>query len=302
VAGDSVASSGRPLRMSCQAAGPLGAQAANTVLSRIAGSEPALTDQAFVASCVSLGRRAATFELALAATLIAVPCGILIGIVSAVYRNRWIDQVSRFFAVLFVSIPIFWLGLMFQFGFAYELGLVPLHGRLDAGVALERVTGLILVDVWLVDPPAGYGRLDVVAMGLHHLLLPALTLSLASMGYLVRLTRAQMLEVMGEDYIRTARAKGASFRAVVFKHALKNALVPVVTAAGLLFGGLLAGAVLTESIYAWPGMGRFSANAVLNLDFAAIMGFTVVVAIIVVLVNMIVDVLYAFLDPRVRLG
>jgi len=146
------------------------------------------------------------------------------------------------------------------------------------------------------------GNLETLGSSLYHIIMPAFTLGFATLALILRMTRSSMLEVMGMDYIRTARAKGLSERKVIFKHALRNALIPTVTVSGLQFGALLGGAVLTESIFNWPGMGRFAANAVLGLDFNSVMGFTLGVAIIYVIANLIVDLLYAVIDPRVKLG
>ena len=186
---------------------------------------------------------------------------------------------------------------MFQYTFAYQIPILPLEGRLSIGIsAPPPVTGLFVVDSLLA------GDLEACGSSLYHLLMPAFTLGFATLALILRMTRSSMLEVMGADYIRTARAKGLSERTVIFKHALRNALIPTVTVSGLSFGALLGGAVLTETIFNWPGMGRFAASAVIGLDFNSVMGFTLVVAITYVLANLIVDLLYAVIDPRVKLG
>ncbi|MHB8584338.1 MAG: ABC transporter permease [Thermoplasmatota archaeon] len=244
----------------------------------------------------------ATFELSVFALAIAIPGGILLGIVSAVYRERLPDHVTRFGAVLLVSVPAFWLALMLQYLFAFQLGWLPLSGRLDPGVTIQGPTGLMLIDAWLVPAPAGYSNLDIFVMAFRHLILPGVTLAALNMGYLTRIMRSSMLEAGSEDYVRTARAKGVPKRRIVFSHTARNALIPAITVAGVLFALTLGGAVLTESIYSWPGMGQFSADAVINLDFAAVLGYTFVTAVIVVLANLVVDILYAAVDPRVRLG
>jgi len=239
----------------------------------------------------------ATFELTIFATIIAVPLGIIGGIISAIRQNKLSDHITRIIAIIGYSLPIFWLALMLQYVFAYQIPIFPLEGRLSAGMTSPTTfTGFYVLDSIL----SGNGA--TLLSSLHHILLPAFTLGFAELAIILRMMRSSMLEVMGSDYIRTARAKGLSERTVIYKHALRNAMIPTITVTGLSFGGLLSGAVLTETIYNWPGMGRFAAHAVLGLDFNAVMGFTLVVAIIYVIANLIVDILYAVVDPRVTLG
>ncbi|HDM25371.1 MAG TPA: ABC transporter permease [Thermoplasmatales archaeon] len=238
----------------------------------------------------------ATFELTIFAMLITVPLGIVGGIISAIKRDKPIDHVTRFIAIVGYSLPIFWLALMLQYLFAYQLPVFPLEGRLPIGVSSPpSFTGLYVLDSLLS------GDLVKCGQAIYHLIMPAFTLGFATLALILRMTRSSMLETLGMDYIRTARAKGLPERDVVYKHALRNALIPTVTVVGLQFGALLAGAVLTETIFNWPGMGRFAASAVLALDFNSVMGFTIVVALIYVIANLIVDLLYGILDPRVRL-
>ena len=239
----------------------------------------------------------ATFELTIFAMLISIPLGILGGIISAIRRNKLSDHITRIIAIIGYSMPIFWLALMLQYLLAYQFPILPLEGRLSIGlVAPQSITGLYVLDSILT------GNINTLSASLYHLILPSFTLGFATMALLLRMTRSSMLEVMGMDYVRTARAKGLSERVVIIKHALRNALIPTITVSGLQFGALLGGAVLTESIFNWPGMGRFAANAVLGLDFNSVMGFTIIVAIVYVIANLIVDLLYAIIDPRVRLG
>jgi peptide/nickel transport system permease protein len=239
----------------------------------------------------------ATFELTIFAMIIAVPFGIIGGIISAIRQNKLSDHITRIIAIVGYSLPIFWLALMLQYVFAYQFPIFPLEGRLSAGMTSPTTfTGFYVLDSILS------GNVATLLSSLHHLLLPAFTLGFATLAIILRMMRSSMLEVMGSDYIRTARAKGLSERTVIYKHALRNAMIPTITVTGLAFGGLLSGAVLTETIFNWPGMGRFAAHAVLGLDFNAVMGFTLVVAIIYVLANLIVDILYAVVDPRVKLG
>lgn len=239
----------------------------------------------------------ATFELTIFAMLISVPLGIIGGIISAIRQNKISDHITRIIAIVGYSLPIFWLALMLQYALAYQIPIFPLEGRLSIGmVPPSTFTGLYFVDSIV----SGNGA--TLISSLHHLILPAFTLGFATLAIILRMTRSSMLEVMGTDYIRTARAKGLPERKVIYKHALRNALIPTLTVTGLQFGGLLSGAVLTETIFNWPGMGRFAARAVLGLDFNSVMGFTLVVAIIYVIANLIVDLLYAVIDPRVKLG
>jgi len=239
----------------------------------------------------------ATLELTIFAMFISVPLGIIGGIISAIRQNKISDHFTRIIAIIGYSLPIFWLALMLQYALAYLFPIFPLEGRLSIGMVPPPYhTGLYVID----SIPALNGA--TLTSALHHLILPAFTLGFATMAIILRMTRSSMLEVMETDYIRTARAKGLSERTVIFKHALRNALIPTLTVTGLSFGGLLSGAVLTETIFNWPGMGRFAAHAVLGLDFNSVMGFTFIIAVIYVLANLIVDILYAVVDPRVKLG
>jgi len=239
----------------------------------------------------------ATFELTIASMLFAIPLGILGGIISAIRQNKLSDQLSRIIAIVGYSLPIFWLALMLQYAFAYTFPILPLEGRLSVGMTPPtHITGFFLIDSIVTANGATF------TSALLHLVLPAFTLGFSTLAIILRMTRSSMLEVMGADYIRTARAKGVSERRVIYQHGLRNALIPTITVTGLQFGALLSGAVLTETIFNWPGMGRFAANAVLGLDFNSVMGFTLVVAIVYVIANLIVDLLYAAVDPRVKLG
>lgn len=241
----------------------------------------------------------ATLELSLTATLIAVFVGIRAGTAAAVRANSWVDQVTRVVSLIAVSIPVFWLGLLLLMVFYNQLSWFPGPGRYTASVynlnEIEQYTYLLTIDTLL------NGRWDFFKDAVMHLALPATTLAFASTALIVRMMRSSMLEVLGAEYIRTARSKGLPERVVIRKHARRNALIPTVTVVGLSFGGLLGGAVLTETIFTWPGLGQWAAQAALNLDTAGIMGFTLLTATIYVLANLIVDLTYAYLDPRVRL-
>ncbi|MBX5465351.1 MAG: ABC transporter permease [Clostridia bacterium] len=237
----------------------------------------------------------ATLELALGAMLVALLLGLPAGVLSAVYRDRWPDQVTRVAALAGVSMPVFWLGLLLLGLFYYRLGWLPGPGRLDdLVVPPPRLTGLVTLDSLLA------GDWPALGSALAHLVLPALTLGYYTTGVIARQTRASMLEVLGQEYVRTARAKGLGERAVVLVHALRNALIPVLTVTGLSFGSLLGGAVLTETIFSWPGLGWYVTNSMLNVDLPAVMGVTLLAALAYALVNLLVDLGYGLLDPRIR--
>lgn len=237
----------------------------------------------------------ATLELALTAMFLAVVVGIPLGIVSATRKDALADHVSRLVSVAGVSTPLFWLGLVVLLVFYGRLGWLPGSGRLDPFIAaLPRVTGFLLLDSLLA------GRPDAFWNALRHLVLPALCLSYVHLAVVTRQVRASMLEVLSQDYIRTALANGIPGRSVIYRHALKNALIPTVTVVGLAIGDLLGGAILTETIFAWPGMGSYVVDSINFLDFPAIMGFTVFIAVGYVLINLVVDLAYMWLDPRIR--
>lgn len=237
----------------------------------------------------------ATVELGGTAWLIALLLGIPAGILSAVYKDRIFDHLSRIGALMGASMPVFWLGLLLLGTFYYGLRWLPGPGRLDASAIPPPLrTGLLLVDATLAGDRAAFSS------ALQHLVLPALTLGLFSTAVIARMTRSAMLEVLYQDYIRTARAKGLAHARVVLQHALRNALVPTLTVVGLSFGNLLSGAVLTETIFAWPGLGRYATTSAISLDFPAVMGVALVTAVIYTTINLIIDLLYARLDPRVR--
>lgn len=237
----------------------------------------------------------ATLELSLVSMLLCVSVGLPLGIISAVRRNRPIDHASRVFSVFGVSMPVFWLGLMLLLLFYRTLGWLPGSGRLDIHTdPPAQVTGLYLIDT-LVE-----GSLGKFGDALLHILMPAFCLSYVYLAIITRIVRSSMISVMGLDFITTARANGISEAAIILKHCLKNSLIPTVTITGLSIGELLGGAILTETIFNWPGMGKYVVDSVNFLDFPAMMGFTLVVALAYVLINLAVDVLYALLDPQIR--
>lgn len=239
----------------------------------------------------------ATLELSIFAMFICLFLGIPIGIISAIKKDKWIDHFGRIFSLIGVSVPIFWLALIFQYVFYLQFDLLPLGGRIPWTVSPPtHVTGLYTIDSLLM------GDIGMFFTVLKYLLMPAFCLSFTSLAVISRMMRSSMLETMTQDFIRTARAKGLSEKSVIFKHALRNALTPTTTVAGLAFGGLLSGAVLTETIFMWPGIGRYSVRAITASDFASIMGFTMIVVVVYVMMNLFVDLLYAYLDPRVKYG
>jgi peptide/nickel transport system permease protein len=237
----------------------------------------------------------ATVELTLAAMIPILLIGIPIGIISAIRKDRIEDDIVRIFSLSGISVPIFWFALIMQYIFYLKLGWLPLGGRLPVTMMPPlHVTGLYTVDSLLA------GQYDIFVQAIIHLILPAFCLAFSSLAVISRLIRSSMLEIMSQDFIRTARAKGLSERVVILKHALRNALIPTTTMSGLAFAGLLSGAVLIETIFMWPGIGRYSTKAITSNDFASIMGFTLLVAIAFVLVNLVVDILYGHIDPRVK--
>jgi peptide/nickel transport system permease protein len=236
----------------------------------------------------------ATIELTLAALVMILVIGIPLGIVSAVWRGSPVDQVSRIVSTTGVAMPAFWLGLMVQLLLFDKLGWFPAGGRLDPNsTPPAHITGLYLVDSLLTR------NFPIFWQSLDHLILPATVLGYGSLAVITRQMRGSMLEVLPQDYVRTARAKGLAPRVVVLRHAVKNALLPVITVTGLQIGVLLGGALLVEDVFSWPGIGRYATLATLNLDYNAIMAVTLVAAVIYVFVNLLVDILYMLVDPAV---
>jgi len=237
----------------------------------------------------------ATVELSTVAILFALIIGLPLGVFAALYRDGPIDHVARFVSLVGVSIPIFWLATVSLVVFYAALQIAVGPGRLGPQVQPPSlVTGLLTVDSLLS------GDLATFRSAAEHLVLPGLVLGSSVMGLITRVTRSSLLEVLGQDYVRTARAKGLIEHLVVRRHALRNALIPTVTVLGLAYGSLLSGAVLTETIFAWPGLGRYAYQSAVSNDFPAIMGVTFVIALIYILVNLAVDLAYAWLDPQIR--
>jgi peptide/nickel transport system permease protein len=241
-----------------------------------------------------LVRFPATLELTAFAMIIAVLVGVPVGVISAVKQYSILDKVTSVFALSGISMPIFWLAMILVVIFTVNLELLPFPGRLSSDISISAFTGLVLVDSLLTGNFAGFWD------GLKHLILPAAALGTIPMAVIMRMTRSSMLEVMGEDYVRTARAKGVVPWRVVFKHALRNALLPTVTVIGLQVGLLMGGAIITETIFSWPGVGQIAFQSVNRRDYAMIQGVVLYGATLFVLVNLLVDILYAVLDPRVR--
>lgn len=236
---------------------------------------------------------AATFELAIFSMLIAVFFGMNFGIIAAWRQNTWPDYVLMIVALVGVSMPVFWLGLMEQLFFSLKLGWFPTIGRISARDPIETITNLYLIDTIITLNWNGF------VQSIRHLILPAFALATIPMAIIARISRASMLEVLRSDYVRTAYAKGLSPMRVVYKHTLRNAFIPIITIIGLQMGMLLGGAVLTETIFSWPGVGQYIYIAISNRDYPVIQSGILVVATIFVLINLLVDILYAVIDPRI---
>jgi peptide/nickel transport system permease protein len=236
----------------------------------------------------------ATIELAMAAMILAVCIGVPAGIVAAARRSSAVDFGTTIGALVGVSMPIFWLGLMEIMLFAVILGWFPVGGRLSVSIDLDTVTNFYVLDSILT------GNMEALVDSLKHLVLPAIALATIPLAIIARMTRSSMLEILQEDYIRTAHAKGLRERAVLYQHALRNAFLPIITIIGLQTGSLLAGAILTETIFAWPGIGKWVYDAILGRDYPIVQGGTLLIAFIFVFVNLLVDISYAFLDPRIQ--
>ena len=243
-----------------------------------------------------MARFPATVELAICAIIFASIGGIFLGVISAVYKNSLIDAGSTLFALIGVSIPIFWLGILYIMLFSGKLHWLPSGGRIAVQLEPFKVTGFYLIDTLLAGNPRAFWD------ALRHLIMPAMTLGMYSMAIITRMTRATMLETLNQDYIRTARAKGLAEVKVIAKHALRNSMIPVTTVIGLQLGALLGGALLTESVFSWPGIGKFTVDCILKSDFPVVQGIVLLVAVVFVIMNLITDISYAFLDPRIKYG
>jgi len=241
-----------------------------------------------------LWRFPATCELAVAAMVFAVIGGVGLGLLAAVRRGRLLDLVSMVVATGGISMPVFWLALMLVLIFAVQLPLLPVSGRLSPHLHLETWTRFYLVDAVISR------NWTALADAIRHLILPAVTLGTIPLAVIARMTRSSLLEVLAEDYVRTARAKGLPERLVVLRHAARNAVIPTLTVIAMEFGYLLGGAIITETVFAWPGLGRWLFLAVQARDLRAVQGGVLLVAVLYILINLAADVLYAWLDPRIR--
>lgn len=243
-------------------------------------------------------RLPATLELALAATLIAIVVGLILGVLAAIKQNSLLDQVIRVVAILGASTALFWLALVFIYTFYYRLGwaAAPLD-RIEVGLQPPtRITGLYVVDSLLT------ANWTTFRSSLGHVLSPAITLAFVVSAPVTKIVRAAMLDVLHSDFIRTARTVGVSYREIIFRDALRNAMIPILTTIGIVFGYLMAGNVLVEMIFAWPGIGSYAWMALVNKDIEAIQGFVLLIAAMYVLLNLAIDLLYSVIDPRIRLG
>lgn len=237
----------------------------------------------------------ATFELASLSIIFATFFGVLFGIVSATKRNSLLDQTLRAVSVTGVSIPSFWFAILALYVFYYKLGWAPGTGRLSIGISPpQHITGLYVIDSLIT------GNTEVLLDSIPHLILPSIVLASFTMGLITRTTRANLLETLSTDYIRTARAKGLASFPLMFRHAIGNAAIPVLTVIGVGFGNLLGGMVLVETIFAWPGVGQFAFQSVKSLDFPAIIGVSLLIAFNYAVINIVIDLLYGVIDPRVR--
>lgn len=236
----------------------------------------------------------ATFELTVVATGFALLVGITLGVASATAHNTRLDLGASVISVLGMSVPIFWFGLMLLYLFGVWLKVLPISGRLDLSITLPRITGLVFVDSLI------QGNWAALTDGLKHLILPAFSLAVIPIATLSRMTRTSMVEVLNQEYITVARAKGLVERVVLVRHALKNALIPVITVAGTRFGMQLAGAVLVEVVYGWPGVGRLIFDAIQKRDYPIIQGTVLFIAFLFVVINLLTDLFYTVIDPRIR--
>jgi peptide/nickel transport system permease protein len=235
-----------------------------------------------------------TIELAIAAMLFAILIGVVAGIISATKQYSVADYSVMGLALFGISMPVFWLGIMLMMIFGVFLGWLPIGGRIDLLLPFQRITGFMVIDS--IITLNGAALISVI----RHLLLPAIALGTIPMAIIARTTRSSMLEVLRQDFIRTERAKGLSERKVIYKHAIRNAMVPVVTVIGLNFGLLLSGAILTETVFSWPGVGRLVVDAVYSRDYPLVIGCILVFALVFVIVNLITDILYTYIDPRIH--
>lgn len=244
-----------------------------------------------------MSRFPATIELAIVAIIIASVCGIKLGVTAATHRGQAADGFSMVLSLVGVSMPVFWLGILLIILFAGVLHILPSGGRCDPLLQPVGGTGFYILDTLLS------GDFEALGDVLIHMILPALTLAMYSMAIITRMTRSSMLDTLNEDYVRTARAKGlpeGGKKGVIHHHALRNAMLPITTVIGLQFGSLLGGALLTETVFAWPGIGKYTVECILKSDFPVVQGVVLLIGCIFVVINLVVDIIYAYLDPRIK--
>lgn len=241
----------------------------------------------------------ATFELGMVGLFFATLIGIPMGIYAAIKRNSFFDYFLMTTSLIGYSMPIFWWGLVLILVFSVKLGLTPVSGRIELTYDIPMLSGLYLIDTLQTSVLKAEG-LAPFWSALKHLILPATALGTIPLAVIARMTRSSMLEVLGEDYIRTARAKGMSKTRVVYIHALRNALVPIITTLALLFGSIITGAILTETIFSWPGIGKWIVQSITSRDYPVIQGGVLIISFIIIVTNIIVDVIYYFLNPKMR--
>lgn len=247
-----------------------------------------------------LSRFPATLELGICAMLFAIVIGIPCGVFAAVKRNSFFDYFLMSSSLTGYSMPIFWWALILIIVFSVGLGITPVAGRINIAYDIDYITGFLLLDTLLSPELIEEEGFKPFFSALHHLILPALTMGTIPLAVIARMTRSSMLEILGEPYIMAARARGLSDFRLHFFHALKNALIPVVTVIGLLFGSIVTGAILTETIYSWPGIGKWLVASIFAHDYPAIQGAILFIAIIIVSINLFVDILYGYINPRMR--
>ncbi len=237
-----------------------------------------------------------TVELTIFAMIFAVVIGSIAGIISASRQYSVFDYSFMGLAIFGISMPVFWLGIMLMMIFGVYLRWLPISGRISMMISFQRITGFYLLDSIIT------GNFAAFFSSLRYLILPSVALSTIPMAIIARVTRSSMLEVLRQDFIRTERAKGLSERMVIYKHAVRNAMIPVITVIGLNFGLLLAGAILTETVFSWPGIGRYVVNAVNMRDYSVVQGCVLFFALMFVIVNLITDIVYVYIDPRIHYG
>ncbi len=235
-----------------------------------------------------------TFELSVMAMTFAIVIGIMAGIISASKQYSIFDYTSMGVALFGVSMPVFWLGIMLMMIFGVYLRWFPIAGRINMLIPFQRITGFYVLDSIIT------GNLSALASILRHLILPSIALATIPMATIARVTRSSMLEVLSQDFIRTERAKGLSERIVIYRHAVRNAMIPVITVIGLNFGLLLAGAILTETVFSWPGIGRYVVQGVYARDYPVVQGCVLFFAFVFVVVNLVTDIIYLYIDPRIH--